>query len=95
MNDHMRVSKFQDSAQRIHADSLRKKYTNMNGMNGTVANGHIPNSYTKMNISVNPLSDVDPHTFSNGYGVSTTYQVSQSQLLSILDTEMFVYLANR
>ncbi|XP_033758131.1 cell adhesion molecule-related/down-regulated by oncogenes-like [Pecten maximus] len=81
MNDHMRVSKFQDSAQRIHADSLRKKYAGVNGLNGSVANGHVPNSYTKMNISVNPLTDVDPHTFSNGYGghgVSTTYQPPNS-----------------
>ncbi|XP_060071990.1 brother of CDO-like [Ylistrum balloti] len=81
MNDHMRVSKFQDSAQRIHADSLRKKYSGVNGLNGSVANGHVPNSYTKMNISVNPLTDVDPHTFSNGYGghgVSTTYQPPNS-----------------
>ncbi|OWF35977.1 brother of CDO-like isoform X2 [Mizuhopecten yessoensis] len=81
MNDHMRVSKFQDSAQRIHVDSLRKKYSGVNGLNGSVANGHVPNSYTKMNISVNPLTDVDPHTFSNGYGghgVATTYQPPNS-----------------
>ena len=31
----------------------------MNGINGMVANGHIPRSYHKMNINVNPLSEMD------------------------------------
>ncbi|XP_025100220.1 LOW QUALITY PROTEIN: cell adhesion molecule-related/down-regulated by oncogenes-like [Pomacea canaliculata] len=59
-------SKFQDQAQRIYTDSLRKKYPNgqypLNGLNGLVlANGHGPHSHHKMNIDINPLSEMDSH----------------------------------
>lgn len=73
MNDAVRT-KFQDSSQRLYTDSLRKKMLNggiagMNGVNGTIANGHIPR---KMNINVNPLSEMEPLTAdsSNHYPVS-------------------------
>lgn len=62
MNDAVR-NKFQDPSQRIYTDSMRKKLVNgglgMNGINGTIANGHIPRNYHKMNINVNPLSEMD------------------------------------
>ena len=62
MNDAVR-NKFQDPSQRIYSDSLRKKLVNggftKNDMNGTIANGHIPRNYQKMNINVNPLSEME------------------------------------
>lgn len=62
MNDAVRT-KFQDPSQRIYTDSMRKKLMNgslgMNGINGTIANGHIPRNYHKMNINVNPLSEME------------------------------------
>ena len=72
MNDAVR-GKFQDSSQRIYADSLRKKYTGMNG----VSNGHVtntPNMYSELHISVNPLqSDTDMSTAPPNYQQVTTY----------------------
>lgn len=69
MNDAVR-NKFQDPSQRIYSDSLRKKMVNggmsINGMNGTIANGHIPRSYHNMNINVNPLSDLDVMNCTDG-----------------------------
>ncbi|XP_048246084.1 cell adhesion molecule-related/down-regulated by oncogenes-like [Haliotis rufescens] len=59
-------SKYQDQAQRIYSESMRKKYMNgypLNGLNGLVANGHGPhgnsNHNNKMNINVNPMSEVE------------------------------------
>ena len=78
MNDAVR-NKFQDPSQRIYTDSMRKKLVNgglgMNGINGTIANGHIPRNYHKMNINVNPLSEMDSvHSTdgSNHFSVSNT-----------------------
>lgn len=80
MNDATR-SKFLDPAQRIYADSMKKKYVNGGyGVNGTVPNGHVPNAYTKMNINVNPLSDVDMPPLCNGHGGNNQYQVSLKYL---------------
>lgn len=75
MNDAVRT-KFQDSSQRLYTDSLRKKMLNggiagMNGVNGTIANGHIPR---KMNINVNPLSEME--TLSHATDSSNHYPVS-------------------
>ncbi|KAJ8316016.1 hypothetical protein KUTeg_006030 [Tegillarca granosa] len=70
-------TKFLDPAQRIYADSMKKKYVNSGyGVNGSVPNGHVPNAYTKMNINVNPLSDVDLPSVCNGHGGNNQYQVS-------------------
>jgi hypothetical protein len=80
MNDAVR-NKFTDPSQRIYADSLRKKILNggitMNGINGTIANGHIPRNYHNMNINVNPLSELQPLNSSDG---STHYSVSKNLL---------------
>ncbi|XP_053408068.1 cell adhesion molecule-related/down-regulated by oncogenes-like [Mercenaria mercenaria] len=69
MNDAVR-NKFQDPSQRIYADSLRKKMLNgglaINGINGTIANGHIPRNYHNMNINVNPLSELEPLNSTDG-----------------------------
>ncbi|KAL4229419.1 hypothetical protein ACF0H5_012457 [Mactra antiquata] len=83
MNDAVR-NKFQDPSQRIYADSLRKKMVNgglpINGMNGTIANGHIPRSYQNMNINVNPLSDLDTINSTDGsnHFASTTFHPNGS-----------------
>jgi len=47
----------------------------LNGVNGAVVNGHIPANYHKMNINVNPLSEVEPLQSSDG---SSHYTVSYS-----------------
>lgn len=78
MNDAVR-NKLQDSSQRLYTDSLRKKMTNggvsgMNGVNGTMANGHIPRNFHKMNINVNPMSDME--TLSHTPDSSNHYTVS-------------------
>lgn len=70
MNDAV-CRKFQDSSQRIYADSLHKKYPNgggfgCSGVNGSIPNGHAGNAYTRMNISVNPLSDIDVTNHNGG-----------------------------
>ena len=78
MNDAVR-NKFQDQSQRIYSDSLRKKLVNgglgMNGLNGTIANGHIPRNHQKMNINVNPLSEVE--SVQSTDGSNYRYTVSQ------------------
>ncbi len=58
-------AKFQDQAQRIYSESMRKKYMNgfpLNGLNGVVANGHVAHGNgspgNKMNININPMSDM-------------------------------------
>ncbi|XP_064617569.1 cell adhesion molecule-related/down-regulated by oncogenes-like isoform X2 [Liolophura sinensis] len=58
--------KYQDPAHRIYVDSMGKKYMNggfaLNGINGTMPNGHshyYHGDRQKMNISVNPLSDME------------------------------------
>lgn len=59
------TAKFQDQAQRIYTESLRKKHPNggpypLNGMNGlSLANGHGPHGQHKMNIDTNPLAEMD------------------------------------
>lgn len=70
MNDAVR-HKFQDPNQRAYTDSLRKKMINggvpaINGINGTIANGHIPRNFHKMNINVNPLSELDALNSTDG-----------------------------
>ena len=87
MNDAVR-NKFQDSSQRIYTDSMRKKLMNgglgMNGINGMVANGHIPRSYHKMNINVNPLSEMDSvHSTdgSNHLTVSISFNLQLQNLI--------------
>jgi len=80
MNDAVR-NKFQDSSQRLYTDSLRKKMLNggvagVNGMNGTIANGHIPRNFHNVNINVNPLSDME--TVSQTTDNSNHYSVSKS-----------------
>ncbi|KAL5019658.1 hypothetical protein ScPMuIL_002550 [Solemya velum] len=78
MNDAVR-GKFSDPSQRIYSDSMRKKYMNggfaLNGLNGTIVNGHIPHTYPKMNINVNPIPDTDtysvPDSRQNQYQQST------------------------
>ncbi|XP_013411337.1 interference hedgehog isoform X1 [Lingula anatina] len=65
--------KFQDPSQRIHNDSMRAKHGNgflLNGLNGKTpnghlsnghaGNGHIPNGNGKMNINVNPMTQLEP-----------------------------------
>ncbi|KAK7487638.1 hypothetical protein BaRGS_00021188, partial [Batillaria attramentaria] len=58
-------AKFQDQAQRIYTESLRKKHPNggpypPNGLNGlALANGHGPHGQHKMNIDINPMDDMD------------------------------------
>lgn len=78
MNDAVLRNKFQDSSQRIYADSLRKKYVN-GGYSAVptapVQNGQVQNSYTKMNVSVNPLSEMDMHSLSNGHTGQQYHQV--------------------
>ena len=80
MNDAVR-NKFQDQSQRIYSDSLRKKLVNgglgMNGLNGTIANGHIPRNHQKMNINVNPLSEVE--SVQSTEGSNYRYTVSYSK----------------
>ncbi|XP_061183938.1 cell adhesion molecule-related/down-regulated by oncogenes-like isoform X2 [Saccostrea echinata] len=76
MNDAV-CQKFQDSSQRIYADSLHKKYPNgggfgCNGVNGAIPNGHAGNAYTRMNISVNPLSDIDVANHNRGSNYQTS-----------------------
>lgn len=79
MNDAVLRNKFQDSSQRIYADSLRKKYVN-GGYSAVptapVQNGQVQNSYTKMNVSVNPLSEMDMHSLSNGHTGQQYHQQS-------------------
>ena len=83
MNDAVRC-KFQDPSQRIYSDSLRKQYANggfgvHSSMNGGVPNGHAGNSYTRMNVSVNPLSELEERPLTNGppqYQVSVVYNYS-------------------
>ncbi|KAL3884863.1 hypothetical protein ACJMK2_024964 [Sinanodonta woodiana] len=73
MNDAVR-NKFQDQSQHIYMDSLRKKHVNGGiGMNGFAPNGHKPHNYHKMNINVNPLSDMET---ANMQGLSNTCQHS-------------------
>ncbi|XP_041373327.1 cell adhesion molecule-related/down-regulated by oncogenes-like [Gigantopelta aegis] len=66
MSGVVHTTKFQDQAQRIYSESMRKKYMNgypLNGLNGLVANGHLPhNHHNKMNINVNPMSDMENTT---------------------------------
>lgn len=82
MNDAVLRNKFQDSSQRIYADSLRKKYVN-GGYSAVptapVQNGQVQNSYTKMNVSVNPLSEMDMHSLSNGHTGQQYHQVKINQ----------------
>lgn len=63
-------NKFQDTPPAAYTDSLRAKMKNggvvLNGMNGTIANGHIPRNYHKMNINVNPLSELEPLNSTDG-----------------------------
>ena len=80
MNDAVR-NKLQGSSQRLYTDSLRKKMINggvagMNGVNGTITNGHIPRNFHKMNINVNPLSEME--TMSQTTDSSNHYSVSSS-----------------
>ncbi|XP_052258985.1 cell adhesion molecule-related/down-regulated by oncogenes-like isoform X2 [Dreissena polymorpha] len=61
-NEAAQRGKYIDPNQRIYSDSLSKKMMNggLNGMNGTVVNGYVPgNNYHKMNINVNPLSEME------------------------------------
>lgn len=86
MNDAV-CRKFQDSSQRIYADSLHKKYPNgggfgCNGVNGSIPNGHAGNAYTRMNISVNPLSDIDVTNHNGGPNFQATTFVPNGNLPS-------------
>lgn len=79
MNDAVLRNKFQDPSQRIYADSLRKKYVN-GGYSAVptappVQNGQVQNTYTKMNVNVNPLSEMDMHSMSNGHTGNQLHQV--------------------
>ncbi|XP_071175632.1 interference hedgehog-like isoform X2 [Mytilus edulis] len=78
MNDAVLRNKFQDPSQRIYADSLRKKYVN-GGYSAVptappVQNGQVQNTYTKMNVNVNPLSEMDMHSMSNGHTGNQLHQ---------------------
>lgn len=76
MNDAVLRNKFQDASQRIY----NKKY--VNGGYTTVPtappvqNGQIQNSYTKMNVNVNPLSELDMHSMTNGHSGHQYHQQS-------------------
>ncbi|XP_056010396.1 cell adhesion molecule-related/down-regulated by oncogenes-like isoform X3 [Ostrea edulis] len=86
MNDAV-CQKFQDSSQRIYTDSLHKKYPNgsvfgCNGVNGSIPNGHAGNAYTRMNINVNPLSEIDIANHNQGSSYQTTTFVPNGSIPS-------------
>ena len=70
-------NKFDDPARVIHTDSMRKQQAGSNGfllkgLNGQAGNGYVPNqgqtngSRAQMNISVNPMTELEEDKYTDG-----------------------------